>query len=47
MKNRKHNKSAGIFYFLKLKEVLQEGKPEEQNHVVRREGLEPSRPLRH
>jgi len=37
MKNRKHNKSAGIFYFLKLKEVLQEGKPEEQNHV-------PSRP---
>lgn len=44
MKNRKHSKAAGLFYFLKLKEVLQEGKTEEQNQVVRREGLEPSRP---
>lgn len=47
MKNRKHSKAAGIFYFLKARELIQEGKAGEQNHVVRREGLEPSRPLRH
>lgn len=44
MKNRKHSKAAGIFYFLKTRELMQEGKTEVQNHVVRREGLEPSRP---
>ena len=44
MKNRKHSKSAGLFYFLKSKEITQEEKNGEQNHVVRREGLEPSRP---
>jgi hypothetical protein len=44
MKNRKHNKAAGIFYFLKTRGLMQEGKAEEQIHVVRREGLEPSRP---
>ncbi|WP_279630060.1 hypothetical protein [Rahnella woolbedingensis] len=44
MKNKKHSKAVGLFYFLKSKEVVQEGKAEEQNHVVRREGLEPSRP---
>jgi hypothetical protein len=44
MRNRKNSKAKGIFYFLKSKELIQEAKTEEQNHVVRREGLEPSRP---
>lgn len=44
MKNRKNSHAKGIFFFLKSKEVIQEGKTEQQNHVVRREGLEPSRP---
>lgn len=44
MKNKRQNKAVALFYFLRLKEVTQEEKAGDQNHVVRREGLEPSRP---